>query len=1046
MACSTCGTEALADARFCHGCGAPVGIAEAAAEYKQVTVLFADVVHSMDIAAAVGAERLREIMAQLVKRATTVVQRYDGTVDKFTGDGIMAVFGAPVALEDHAFRACLAALDLQTEVERLAVDVDNRDGVELALRIGLNSGEVIAGEIGSGAGGYTAIGEQVGMAQRMESAAPTGGVMLSVSTANLVDGVVVLGGAESVRIKGAAQPVPARRLLGIAEHPAIGNRDTTLVGRQWELAALTGVLDRAIGGTGAIVGLVAPPGVGKSRLVAELAAVADSREVAVYSSFCESHASEIPFHAISRLLRETFAVNEIDAPAARAELRGRAPDTDPEDMLLFEDLLGIRDPAVPAPDIAPDARRRRLTALVNGASLARSTPAVYIVEDVHWIDRVSESLLADFLAVIPRTPSLVLMTYRPEYRGPLSSTPGSQTIALAPLNDSETGALVTEMLGSDPSLASLTSQIADRAAGNPFFAQEIVRDLAGRGVLRGDRGAYLSDSAGAEATVPATLQAAIAARIDRLDAVAKRTLNAASVIGSQFDAELPAVLVGETALPQLIAAEIIDQITFTPKAEYVFRHPLIRTVAYESQLKADRAALHRTLAAEIERRDPGSADANAALIAEHLEAAGELVAAYGWHMRAGMWALTRDIVAAHVSLRRARDVADRLPGESPDRLAMRIEPRTLLCASAFRAGGSGAETGFDELRELCDQAGDKRSLAIGMSGVIAQLFTAHDRAATDLAAEQDRLFEAIGDPTLTVGFSVTAIAAMLETSDIAEVARLADRVIALADGDPTTGNILFGSPLALGHTFRGISRYVLGLPGWCDDLSRGVELARASDAVTMAAAVFFTYITAVPWLFPPDAVALRDTADALDMAQRSGDNLSLDLARTAHGSVLVHGGGDGAKAGLALLAQVRDEILNNRFSHAVSGYLDMLIAIGKAADGDLDGAIDLASSIVGSLFHDESYRPIAVGVLVDLLVQRRGDGDLAAAEAALSRCEAEPKFRGVVGFEVLFMRARALLARAKGDRGTYREITARYLEAATSHGFHGHIEAARAMT
>ena len=178
------------------------------------------------------------------------------------------------------------------------------------------------------------------------------------------------------------------------------------------------------------------------------------------------------------------------ARARRSELE--YSDAEAEDLLLLDDLLGIRDPAVPSPDIAPDARRRRLTALVNGASLARSTPAVYVVEDVHWIDQVSESLLADFLAVIPRTHSLVLMTYRPEYRGPLSTTPGAQTIALAPLNDSETGALITEMLGPDPSLASLTTQIAERAAGNPFFAQEIVRDLADRGVLRGERGAYRS--------------------------------------------------------------------------------------------------------------------------------------------------------------------------------------------------------------------------------------------------------------------------------------------------------------------------------------------------------------------------------------------------------------------------------------------------------------------------------------------------------------------------------------------------------------------------
>ena len=185
-ACRTCGTELLENARFCHGCGSPVAEPAAHAEYKQVSVLFADVVHSMDIATAVGAERLREIMAELVDRCTKVVHRYGGTVDKFTGDGIMAVFGAPVAMEDHAVRACLTALGVQEEIKRLAIDVRERDGVELQLRVGLNSGQVIAGEIGSGPFGYTAIGEQVGMAQRMESVAPPGGVMLSESTARLV--------------------------------------------------------------------------------------------------------------------------------------------------------------------------------------------------------------------------------------------------------------------------------------------------------------------------------------------------------------------------------------------------------------------------------------------------------------------------------------------------------------------------------------------------------------------------------------------------------------------------------------------------------------------------------------------------------------------------------------------------------------------------------------------------------------------------------------------------------------------------------------------
>ena len=215
VACGSCGTDLRESAKFCDECGAPVTVAADTAEYKQVTVLFADVVRSMGLAAVLDAERLREVMTALVERSAAVVRRYGGTVE-FTGDGVMAVFGAPVALEDHAFRGCLAAVAIQEEAGRLAAEVQRRDGVVLRVRVGLNSGRVIAGEIGSGSLGYAAIGESVGMAQRMEAVAPPGGVMLSESTARLVEHTVVLAEPEWVRIKGADEPVRARRLLGIA--------------------------------------------------------------------------------------------------------------------------------------------------------------------------------------------------------------------------------------------------------------------------------------------------------------------------------------------------------------------------------------------------------------------------------------------------------------------------------------------------------------------------------------------------------------------------------------------------------------------------------------------------------------------------------------------------------------------------------------------------------------------------------------------------------------------------------------------------------------
>jgi class 3 adenylate cyclase len=622
-ACRTCGTELREGARFCDGCGAPITAQDTRAEYKQVTVLFADVVHSMDIAATVGTERLREIMADLANRCAAVVQRYGGTVDKFTGDGIMAVFGAPVALEDHAVRACLAALGVQEEAKQLAVDVQERDGVHLQLRVGLNSGQVIAGEIGSGALGYTAIGEQVGMAQRMESVAPPGGVMLGESTARLVEGAV-LGEPELLRVKGADEPVPARRLLGMGDgHRAAWRAESNLVGRRWEMAAIEGMLERAIDGHGAVVGVVGSPGIGKSRLVREVAAMAAARRVDVFTAFCESHAGDIPFRVVARLLRAATGVGDLDASAAPRQVRDRVPDAEPEDLLLFDDLLGIADPEVELPKIDPDARRRRLTALVNAASLARRTPAVYVVEDAHWIDEVSESMLADFLMVIPQTPSLVLVTYRPEYRGALAHLGAAQTIALAPLSDSETAELVSQLLGPHSSVGGLATMIAARTAGNPFFAEEIVRELAERGVLHGNRGNYMSMADVTEVSMPANVQATIAARIDRLDPAAKRTLSAAAVIGSRFDPGLLETLGIEPIVEDIVVAELVDQVRFTPGPEYVFHHPLIRTVAYESQLKSDRAELHRRIAAAIESRDPAAADENAALIAEHLEAAGD---------------------------------------------------------------------------------------------------------------------------------------------------------------------------------------------------------------------------------------------------------------------------------------------------------------------------------------------------------------------------------------------------------------------------------------
>ena len=1016
-----------------------------------MTVLFADVVHSMDLAIAVGAERLREIMTELVDRCSTVVQRFGGTVDKFTGDGIMAVFGAPVALEDHAFRACLAALGIQDEAARVAGEVARRDGIDLLLRVGLNSGQVIAGEIGSGALGYTAIGEQVGMAQRMESVAPPGGVMLSESTVRLVEDAAVLAEPEMVHVKGASAAIPVRRLIATArDHRRRG--DPRLVGRTWELNTIGGLLDEAMGGAGCVIGVLGPPGIGKSRMVREAAEMANARGVKVFTTFCESHTSDISFHAVTGLLRAALGVDGLDVQAARAQIRARIDGADPEDLLLLDDLLGIADPGIELPSIEADARRRRLTTLVNAASLARKSPALYVIEDAHWIDEASESMLAAFFAVIPQTPSMVLITYRPEYRGALATISGAQTIALRPLNTAQTTTLIGELLGSDSSVRTLTEAVAERAAGNPFFAEEMVRDLSERGAIRGAQGSYLLDrdvADVADVIVPATLQSVIAARVDRLSSGAKRALSAAAVIGSRFSPELMSALGIDPILDELLNVELVDQVGFTPRVEYAFRHPLIRAVAYESQLKSDRAELHRRLAAAIADREPEAADENATLIAEHLETAGDLHAAFTWHMRAGTWLTHRDLIAARASWQRARHVADRLTNADPERATMRIAPRTLLCASAWLAGGSTADTGFDELRELASASGDKVSLTMGMSGWVSTLIV-HGRfhEASRLASELVSMLESIGDPTLTLAMLYPAFPTKLQVGELAETLRLAQMTIDLADGDPAKGNLVFGSPLIAGFMFRGCARFFLGDRRWRDDVDTAATMVRAFDTTTRAIILLFKYsLTGASGLVSPSARERQETAELLQDAERSGDDFTLACARCVRAITLLNDDDSPREERFALLAAVREAALQERFTLAWAWLIDVFLAEEKTRTGDVDGAIQISRGAVECLFG--SGDKMSVGwctvVLVEALLRRGSHTDLQEAQAAIDRLAAIPTEPGNIAKDFWLLRLRAGAARARGDEIAYRDYRDRYRGMSNSLGFEGYFTWASEM-
>ncbi len=627
----------------------------------------------------------------------------------------------------------------------------------------------------------------------------------------------------------------------------------------------------------------------------------------------------------------------------------------------------------------------------------------------------------------------MLITYRPEYDGALAHTPRSQTIALEPLDESQMLTLGTELLGEDRSVTELAELIAERAAGNPFFAEEIVRDLSERDVLVGGRGCYLCTGPAADVHVPSTLQAVIAARIDRLDPAAKRTLNAAAVIGSRFTPDTLKALDVEMSLTDLVSAELIDQTAFHPQPEYAFRHPLIRAVAYESQLKSDRAQLHRRVADAIEQEDQ-----YAALIAEHTEAAGDLPAAYEWHMRAGAWSSSRDIAAAERSWERALQVADALPTDMPYRMAKRIAPRTLICANTFRRFHPDISPRFEELRDLCNQVDDKASLATGMAGMTVE-HVLYNRLldASRLASEYMAVVESIGDPGLTIGLSFAGIVAKHQTGETDEVLRWAQAVIDLACENPEQGGFILGSPLATALAWRGVGRFQKGLPGWRDDFEQASAVAGQSDVLSQAAIIAYKYAGIPRGVFLADESALREIESGLQLAERSNDDMAVVLLPMTFGMALVHNGEDRSR-GYDILRTLRETCIKERFALNVITFLDAYLARESAEQGREDVAIqqwrDLAEEMIGAGNYANVDLPLMF--LAETLISR-GDYDEAAVE--LERLAATAADRKWKSREISGLRLRSLLAQAQGDEEAYRELRDRYREMANELGFEGHI-------
>jgi class 3 adenylate cyclase len=641
-------------------------------ERKQVTVLFADVKGSMDLTEQLDPEEWHKIMDRFFAILSEGIHRFEGTVNQYTGDGIIALFGAPVALEDHARRACYAALHLNDNLLRCAEELKRTRGLSFLVRMGLNSGDVVVGRIGDDLRmDYTAQGQTVGLAARMEQLATPGRGYLTEHTAKLVLGFFQLRDLGLFELKGVSAPLRVYELEGAsALHTRIevsrSRGFSRFVGRSDEMAILQAALSKAIAGKGQVVGVVADPGVGKSRLCMEFTELCRGRGVVVGEAHGVSHGKAIPFLPILELFRGYFGITEQDSDqAAREKITGRmlVLDETLRDALapIFE-FVGVPDPEHPAPRIDPDARQRQLFAIVKRVVEARSRrePGVILLEDLHWFDRGSETLLQVLVETTTTTRTLLIVNFRPEYRAGWMQKSYYQQLPLQPLTTESVSEMLRDLLGTDPSLAALAHTIRDRTGGNPFFIEEMVQTLAEDGSLVGTSGSYRLTRLVANLALPATVQAVLAARIDRLADREKEVLQTAAVIGKEVpEATLRQVsaVTGEdlaAVLRTLIAADFLYEAALYPEAEYTFKHPLTQEVAYRAQLGDRRARLHGSVARALQRLYPDKLDARAAEIAHHVEQAGEGLDAARWHTRAGQWAGTHDRAAALQHWQRVR--------------------------------------------------------------------------------------------------------------------------------------------------------------------------------------------------------------------------------------------------------------------------------------------------------------------------------------------------------------------------------------------------------
>ena len=1055
--CPNCRAENPPQFKFCGQCAATLGAGSSSGsavdshsatlpadndmpsdgERKTVTALFADIKGSMDLMEGLDPEEARAIVDPALALMMDATHRYGGHVVQSTGDGVFAVFGAPVAHEDHPQRALYAALRMQQEMKQYADRLRLEGRAPLQVRVGVNTGEVVVRSIQTGAHAeYTPIGHNTGMAARMQALAPIGSIAVTEATERLCAGYFAFRLLGPARVKGASEPITVYEVTGLGPlrtrlEAAARRGLTRFVGREHELAQMRRALEQMRAGHGQMVAAIGEAGVGKSRLIYEFKAVA-AGDCLILEAYSISHGKASAYLPIIEMLHGYFGIDSADDGRKRREkVIGKllALDQSLQDTLpyLFV-LLGIHEGEDPFAQIDPQTRRRRTQDALKRIVLRESLnqPLIVIFEDLHWVDGETQAwlnLLADSLA---NARVLLLVNYRPEYRHQWGNRAHYAQLRLDPLAGESVDQLLSALLGDSENLTPLRRMIAERTEGNPFFIEEMVQALFDDGTLARN-GAVQLTRALAEIKVPATVQGILTSRIDRLRSDEKDLLQTLAVMGREFSLALVRKVVHrpdhelDRMLADLQLAEFIYEQPALPEVEYIFKHALTQEVAYKTLLLGRRKQLHESAAAAIEALYPNRLDDHLNQLARHYTQSGNVRKAVKYLQLAGRQAAARmayNEAVGHFTA--ALELLGELPdNEERDRqeLALRVDLGPYLIATK---GPGAEEVGrvFTRARSLCVKLGEQVQLFwVTYALQFFHMLRLELREAHELGERQIELAERSHEPSMLMA---AYVALAQTTSNMGEFGRARDlciKGVALGSVPKALSFSEIGEPRTMLIAHSSLNLFVLGYPEQA--LARSREALLEAQESGPHAVAFALNAAAELHNHLGDKRAARESTEALaSLASERGFLFWSAQALYLRGKVMVAEGQ--AAEGIDELTRGAASV---EMTGGVAGIWKLWLAeacgkLGRYEEGlaAIAQSIDLMSRTGLRYLEPELYR------VKGELVLQQAPGAVSTAESTFRQAIASARRQEAKSWELRATMSLARLLKAQGKRDEARAI------------------------